>query len=219
MKRVLVDMEKHHHKQLTFMRGMLDGMGFYKVLEALEFACRLDEGKLRKDGQTPRFHHQLQVARLLSTLLPHMLKPEDTLIVAFLHDVLEDHHDIVGRTMLDDQFGRDVGSAVWKLSKKMGGITKTPQSYFEEVSRCPVSSLVKCADRIHNNHTMQGAFSREKQEQYVRELDDWFFPMLKAARHNFPRQYAAYENLKILLLCQQELLYHVLDAKVKDDDE
>lgn len=33
--------------------------------------------------------------------------------------------------------------------------------------------------------------------------------MIKRARHNFPRQYAAYENLKIILIIQYEIVFHL----------
>ena len=210
-------MELRHSKQLTFMRGMLDGKCYYKAWEAMEFAAVLEQG-YRKDGKTPKFHHQLQVARLVATLLPHLTEPENTLAAAFLHDELEDNFTLVSRNLLEEKFGHEVASAVWKLSKKCGGLTKTKESYFEELSRCPIASLVKLADRGHNLHTMQGVFSVEKQIEYVKELDDWFFPMLRAARKSFPRQYAAYENLKILLLCQRELLVALLNSGTPPTD-
>jgi (p)ppGpp synthase/HD superfamily hydrolase len=219
MDRVLDNMRKRHDKQLTYMRGMLDGMGFYRALEALEFSARLEEGRVRKDGETPNFHHQLQVARLVSTLLPHCLHPEDTITAAFLHDVLEDHPNVVTRGMLEDQFGHDVTSAIWKLSKKHGGLVKSADTYFGEMARCPIASVVKLADRAHNLHTMQGVFTPTKQEAYVTELDEWFFPMLKEARHRNPRQYGAYENLKILLLCQYEILFHLIEARKGGDPD
>jgi len=213
MESVLDNMERHHAKQLTYMRGMLDGMKYYCALEALEFACRLEVGKVRKDGETPRFHHQLQVARLAATLLPHLQFPEECITVSFLHDVLEDHAEAVTRAMLEDQFGHEVASAVWKMSKKHGGTSKSTESYFAELARCPIASITKLCDRAHNLHTMQGVFTPEKQEAYATELKKWFMPMIKEARHRFPRQYAAYENLKILLLCQYELLYHLSEAR------
>jgi len=211
MDKVIDNMDKRHSKQLTYMRAYLDGKGYHKALEALEFACRLDEGKVRKDGLTPSFHHQLQVARLATTLLPHLEYPEETITAAFLHDVLEDYSHVVSREMLEDKFGRKVADAVWTLSKKMGGIVKSPESYFDGLARCPIASFIKLCDRIHNLHTMQGAFKVAKQEAYVTELDDWFFPMLKVARSRFPRQYGAYENLKIMLLTQKNSLYFLIN--------
>src|SRR5690242_16053176 len=82
-----------HRRHLIAMRSWLDGKGFYKALEALEFVRNLEKG-VRKDGVTPKFDHQLSVVRLVSTLTPHLIFPEETFSAGFLHDVVEDHHEI-----------------------------------------------------------------------------------------------------------------------------
>ena len=209
MKSLLAEMQGHHNKQTTYMRGMLDGRAWYKALAALELARSLEVG-FRKDGSTPRFHHQLQVARLVATLLPHLMYPEETLAAAFLHDLREDHPREVDAGALAAQFGPLVAEAVWNLSKKSGGLHKDYPTYFEELARDPVASVVKLCDRVHNLHTMQGVWSPEKQREYADEIRTWFFPMIKAARRRFPRQYAAYENLKITLVIQYEMIYNLV---------
>jgi (p)ppGpp synthase/HD superfamily hydrolase len=209
MKNLLDDMGRHHAKQLTYMRGMLDGKGWYKAWSALELARGLEVG-FRKDGCTPKFHHELQVARLAATLLPHLIHPEETVAACFLHDLREDHPKEVDGALLAAQFGPLVADAVWALSKKSGGLTKDYDTYFADLARNPIASVVKLCDRAHNLHTMQGVWSPEKQRAYAEEIDRWFFPLIKEARHNFPRQYAAYENLKILLLTQYQMLYYLV---------
>jgi (p)ppGpp synthase/HD superfamily hydrolase len=199
------EVEARHKKQLAVMRGWLEGRQFYQAMDALELVRKLEQGT-RKDGETPKFHHQLSVTRLLTTLVPHMRSPEATLTVAILHDVLEDHFDKWPREALTERFGAEVSDAVWKLSKKSGGIVKTADFYFEEIGTCPIASLVKPADRAHNLQTMEGVFPPQKQLRYVQVVEDHFYPMLKIARRAFPNQYGAYENLKILLRCQCRLI-------------
>jgi (p)ppGpp synthase/HD superfamily hydrolase len=205
------EIETRHVKQLAVMRGWLDGKGYYKALDALEF-CRAFELGYRKDNRTPKFHHQLSIVRLLSTLAPHLANPEDTLTAAFLHDILEDHSVQVNLGMLEARFGKTVADAVWKLSKKMGGLVKSYDLYFAEMATCPIASLVKMSDRIHNVQTMVGVFTPEKQAKYVQEVEVYFYPLCKQARRNFPRQYGAYENLKILLRCQVALVKAFVDS-------
>tara|TARA_R110000803_G_scaffold188392_1_gene250821 strand:+ start:45 stop:719 length:675 start_codon:yes stop_codon:yes gene_type:complete len=201
----LSEIEIRHRKQLSTMRGWLDGKGYYKALEALELVRELEHGT-RKDGLTPKFHHQLSVTRLLSTLEANFMFQEDTLTAAILHDVLEDHSSKFTRSDLEAKFGERVATAVWCLSKKSAGLVKTYDLYFGEMSQDPIASLVKLADRAHNLQTMQGVFNIEKQKKYVGELDTWFFPMIRVARRKFPRQYPAYENLKIILRNQHGML-------------
>ena len=200
-----------HRKQLAVMRGWLEGKGYYVAAEALELVRGLEQGT-RKDQQTPKFHHQLSVARLITTLEPHLLYPEETIAAAFLHDILEDHGDIWTVEKLKVRFGEHIADAVWRLSKKSNGMVKDFPRYFSDMTACAIASIVKLADRAHNLQTMQGVFSYEKQAAYMAEVADWFHPMIRQARRNFPRQYPAYENLKLFLLCQYRLIQFIHEA-------
>lgn len=199
------EVQTRHQKQLAVMRGWLEGRRYYVALDALELVRQLEQGT-RKDGLTPKFHHQLSVTRLLSTLVPHLQHPEETLAAAFLHDVIEDHGRVWTREELETRFGKVVADAVWRLSKKSHGLVKDYERYFADMAECPIASIVKLADRAHNLQTMPGVFTIEKQRAYLAEVNQWFFPMIRQARRRFPRQYPAYENLKILLRCQCGLI-------------
>ncbi len=59
---------------------------------------------------------------------------------------------------------------------------------------------------------MHGVYSPEKQATYVGELDTHYFPMIRVARRKFPKQYGAYENLKIILRVQRAMVHRILDA-------
>jgi len=201
--------ETRHEKQRGKMSILLHRCGYQKALEAMAFVQTLGEGEVRKDGRTPKFHHQLSIARLISTLAPHLHYPEETLAAAFLHDVVEDYG--VGRGELQQLFGPPVAEAVWKLTKKWPGGCKPVDYYFSMLAVCPIASIVKLADRAHNIQTMRGVFNTNKQRVYVEEVSTWFFPLIRSARRKHPMQYDAYENLKILLRCQVSLLRQVLE--------
>jgi (p)ppGpp synthase/HD superfamily hydrolase len=207
----MTDVRTRHIKQLAVMRGWLEGRGYFLAADALEFVRQLEQGT-RKDGETPKFHHQLSIARLITTLAPHLANPEHAIAAAFLHDVLEDHGATISREDLAERFGKELADIVWRLSKKSNGLTKDYKLYFTELAECPVASIVKVADRSHNLQTMQGVFSVEKQKAYIGEVEEWFYPLIKTARRRFPRQYPAYENLKILLRCQCRLVEHIHEA-------
>lgn len=64
------------------------------------------------------------------------------------------------------------------------------------------ASIVKPADRIHNNNSMVGVFSTEKQIEYVNEVEKHFLPMIKKAEGLFPDQFMAYMNAKLILISQ-----------------
>jgi len=142
-----------HVKHLAVMRGWLEGRSYYVAAEALEIVRRLEQG-LRKDQQTPKFHHQLSVARLISTLAPHLIYPEETITVAFLHDLCEDHGELWPREAIEAKFGMRIGDAVWAITKKSVGMVKEYDMYFAAMGDCPIASVVKLADRAHNLLTM-----------------------------------------------------------------
>lgn len=196
--------EFEHMKHLIAMRGMLHGLSYFVALDAMELIKNLEQG-FRKDGKTPKFDHQLSIARVIATLIPHLLFPEETIACCFLHDLLEDHPEWTFE-MLEVRFGRRIANAVWALSKKNNGLVKSPERYYGDLGDCPIASIVKIGDRLHNQLTMKGVFTPEKQQAYLKETAEHIFPMIRKARRKFPKQFSAYENLKFFLKVEEELL-------------
>jgi (p)ppGpp synthase/HD superfamily hydrolase len=184
------------------MRYWLYGKGYYKAVEAMEFAAQYHKG-FRKDGVTPEFSHQISIAHYVRTL-PGLMYEEDTLATVFLHDVREDYdvedHEIRAR------FGNLVADGVDAMTKTFRGVKRAEQHVFDTIARNPIASIAKGADRIHNFQTMVGVFSVDKQKVYVDEGREFFLPMLKTARRMFPRQEPAYENIKHMLRTQMDLV-------------
>lgn len=59
---------------------------------------------------------------------------------------------------------------------------------------------------------MVGVFKLEKLKEYIREVYELFFPMLKKARRLFPHQVNAYENIKHILESRIQLIEAVHKA-------
>ena len=187
-------------KDLLALRGFLLGREWFRALDALEFARNLHDG-LRKDGRTPEFHHQVFMANFARTILPSLLKPEVTLAAILLHDVPEDYD--VSFEQIDTRFGTDIGNPVRLLTKKKDGVVIPYPVYFGRIAEDPVASVGKGIDRAHNIFTMSGAnWSPDKQSNYLDEAENYFLPMLKTARRNFPQQEPAYQNIKTMLMVQ-----------------
>lgn len=189
----------NYDKLRVSLRYFLLGKEFYLAADALEFASVYHNG-FRKDGITPEFQHQVEIAHYLRTLLPSFIHPEETLTAAILHDVTEDYG--VLSSTIADRYG-DVVSVAVNLLDKNG---KTPEVYYKGIAGNPIASIVKGGDRIHNIQSMVGVFSPEKQAKYIKEVEEHFFPMLKLARRKHVRQENAYENIKHVLTSQLELL-------------
>ncbi len=203
---------ERYNKLFIAMRYFLIGMGtqdkrYLNALNALEYAKAIHIG-YRKDGVTPEFQHQLEIAHYLRTLLPLMEYPAEVLCASFLHDVPEDYD--IAFEEIESKFGKRVRESVYLLTKKYRGEKKSTQEYFGQLAKCPIASVVKGADRINNQQSMIGVFTLEKQKCYVEESEQYIIPMLKKARHLHVGQEAAYENIKLILNSQIRLISNTL---------
>ena len=182
-------------KSKISLRYWLLGRKYYEALKAMNYAEKFHKGN-RKDGM-PEFSHQIQLVNLARTFIDQLLYPEATLIVLFLHDIPEDYD--VSFKEIEKDFGKKVADAVYLLSKEYRGEKKETGHYYERLQTCPIASLGKGLDRVHNISTMLGAFSEEKQKKYIEETEIYIIPALKNARRAFPEQEPCYENIKFIL--------------------
>lgn len=209
MARGVKKMIDQHEKLVTSMRYWLQGRKYYSALKAMEFARKIHCG-LRKDGRTPEFDHQIRVAHYLRTLENGLLFPEICLCVSFLHDCPE-NYDISFRE-ISEKFGDTVSIAVQKLTRKFKGEEIPDEIYYRGMKDCPIASIVKGGDRIHNFQSMPGVFNRAKQLLYIKECEEFIIPMIKEARRIFPEQEGAYENAKHLLQSQIDLIMKIHES-------
>lgn len=197
-----------YDKMKISLRYWLLGMAqsnpdYLKCVEALEFASKFHTGK-RKDGVTNEFEHQLTITHYIRSLINNLEYPSETICVSLLHDVPEDYD--VSFDELTQKFGPIVSGSTEKLTKFYRGVKKTNEVYFSGIASDPIASIGKGGDRIHNLQSMVGVFTKTKQEEYVKEAEDWILPSLKEARRLFPKQELAYENIKLMMKSQIELI-------------
>lgn len=196
------DEKTKYEKEMLAMRYWLIGSKYFNALEAMEFARKFHNG-MRKDGVTPEFAHQIFMANYVKAFLPSLSYGEETLATIFVHDTPEDYD--IGFEEILARFGEVVSNSTKLMTKKYRGVNIPYETYFRELAKDPIASVVKGIDRAHNIFTMSGAkWTNEKQRNYLEEVSEYFLPMLKEARRNFPQQEAIYENLKTLLKIQMK---------------
>lgn len=169
------------------------------ALKAFDFAEETHVG-FRKDGKTPEFQHQIQIALYLLGHIRNLVDPVGVIVAALLHDTSEDYD--IDFEKIESMFGKQAATDVRCLTKKFRGVSKDKDVVFDEISKSQNASIVKGADRINNISTMIGVFSKEKQIAYCEETRDYFFAFLKTARRKFVTQDAVYENIKFCLEIQ-----------------
>ncbi|WP_410950947.1 hypothetical protein [Pseudomonas sp. S1(2024)] len=175
---------------------------YNRVLELMELAAHYHSGT-RKDGVTPEFYHQLSILGVAITQHLNLTSPASVYLAILAHDLVEDFPE--SKAVLQAQFPEVVTYSV-RLSKYRDGVEISKEQYFQEMAHCPVASVAKLIDRLHNLSTMTGVFSNEKMLAYAKEVDDYFLPMAKTARKLFPEQKSFYELAKSMLIDQVRMV-------------
>jgi len=153
-----------------------------QLLEAIRLATLAHAGQTRKGSDDPYVIHPIRVALSLhGAPLPEGVCLDTCLLVAILHDILEDTQ--VPRERLADKFGEQVASIVDELTED-----KTlPKAQRREkmLRRCATMSrsaqVVKLADRLDNMRDMV-----RMPEDFVARICDEARVMLVAMRGACP---------------------------------
>lgn len=204
-------MKQDYVKQKVFVKGWLSGKGYHTALKAMEFALQYHTGK-RKNGEE-EFSHQISQAALAITLSSNFLFPEDVFITIFLHDTTEDYG--VAHSIMTEKFGERPANAIRLMTKVSPDMPKqSNEYYYANLVNCPIASICKGLDRVHNLMTMLDGFKPEKQVEYVKETHDFVVPMLKKARKIHTEQCDVYENIKFIIMNQTQL-YTFMNKHVK----
>lgn len=188
-----------HTQRYNTLINKLTDLGFREALAAMKFAEQYHTG-FRKDGVTPEFDHQVSIA-LHALTLSGVDYMERLLTVIFLHDVSEDYD--VSKETLAFLFGEAAAEDVDSLNKfNPDGTKRDPHILFDRMADSETASVAKLLDRSNNLKTMVGVFNAKKQDSYINETYEFFFPMLEKAKENFPDQATVYENLRQMLETQ-----------------
>lgn len=161
-------LQQAYQKHLISLRAWLHGSGKHEALRALEFARPLHDG-LRKDGVTPEFAHQVFMMNFARSFDPVLLHPDATLSVLALHDVIEDKN--VSILEIQAQFGDQIAHAVFLMTAPEGETAEEKAGRFRAMAECPIASVGKAIDRVHNVVSMVGVFTPDKVARYIAESE------------------------------------------------
>lgn len=188
-------MKEDYTKQKIAIRFWLIGKGYFNAVKALDFAESYHTGT-RKNGEH-EFSHQISQANYCRAFDSQLDFPEETFCVIFLHDIIEDYDVTYGEILR--LFGKIVADAVMKMSKVYRGNKIENNVYYSNMSECPIASLAKGIDRLHNLMTMLDGFTDVKQMSYIGETIELVVPLIKKARKDFPKQEGVYHNIKYII--------------------
>ncbi len=148
-----------------------------QVYNAYQFAARAHSGQKRHSGD-PYISHPIAVAKILA----QMRMDVQTLIVAILHDVIEDTP--IEKTVLITTFGGEIAELV-------DGMSKLTQIQFQSRAEAQAENfrkmllamakdiriiIIKLADRLHNMRTLSSV-PAEKRYRIAKETLDIYAPI------------------------------------------
>lgn len=148
-----------------------------QIYTAYQFAAKAHSGQQRHSGD-PYISHPIAVAKILA----QMRMDVQTLIVAILHDVIEDTS--IEKNVLTSTFGREIAELV-------DGMSKLTQIQFQSRAEAQAENfrkmllamakdiriiIIKLADRLHNMRTLS-AVPAEKRQRIAKETLDIYAPI------------------------------------------
>jgi GTP diphosphokinase / guanosine-3',5'-bis(diphosphate) 3'-diphosphatase len=142
-----------------------------------------------RDSGERYFEHLRDVATIL---IDNGFKEADYIILAILHDSLEDTY--ISLSMLEQLFGPEVAREILTVSREYGvedpltgmvvkAVHRTKKEYFDSIKRCGRrAAIAKCADRIHNLSDLidpppESRWTPEKCMEKVSETREWILPL------------------------------------------
>ncbi len=185
-----------------------------RIKDAYALAAQAHEGQKRKTGQ-PYIIHPIAVANIVAEELE---MDANTVISAFLHDVVEDTPYTVED--IRSRFGDDVAfivDAVTKRKKEKYENTKQVDNYkqiLDSVHYDIRALLVKLSDRLHNMRTLAG-MRPDKQMKIAGETDFFYAPL--AGRLGLYRVKSELENLSFQFRCPRD--YEMISEQLAEDKE
>ena len=185
-----------------------------RIQAAFQFARKAHEGQTRKSGE-PYIIHPVAVARIVAE---EMQLGPNTVIAAFLHDVVEDTP--VTLDEIREQFGDEVAFLVGVVTKKKKTNYETSKQVdnykqmLDSVHYDIRAILLKLADRIHNMRTLE-SMRPDKQMKIAGETDYFYAPLANRLGFNGIRR--ELENLSLRYRCPQE--YKSIEQQILQDQQ
>lgn len=200
-----------YSKLRTKVLGIIEGLALadpdYNELRRLLTFCEGIHTNTRKDGSR-EFSHQLEMIAYAITFHNQLTDPLSVYCAILVHDVLEDYPEQRGAMLSEFPSVVDLST---RLSKFKDGNGATYTNYFNSLAKCPVCSIVKLIDRVHNLSTAPGVFSVAKLREYIQETENYYFELIRECKLQYENR-NVYENLKFVLTTQVNTIQSLLPA-------
>lgn len=183
----------HHWKEILFFLKGYFHKRYPNASKALDLAMKLHNGQERKNG-LPYVIHPLWVTMLLVLLdlkqdLKKMYPDKEDAYIEHMLDILYAAsllHDVQEDCVMIQEDWDGLDKEVFDLVTILTKTHKSNEEYYHKISLNFLASLIKLADRANNVLTME-AFSLKKIKEYITETHEYFVPLIKRMRTNYPK--------------------------------
>ena len=169
-------------RMYTYVKTYATMKGMAQTLRVLPMAREWHAGQFRKGkDHVPYIYHPLMVA---CHALALGLDEDDLISAALLHDVCED----CGIKPEELPVSEAAREAVACLTKDEDYYHNPDQqaSYYGTIERNRIAVMVKLLDRCNNVSGMASGFERVKMTSYIKETEQWIYPLFRKARMFYP---------------------------------
>ncbi len=145
------------------------------VIKAITYSEKAHGNDRRLEG-TPYALHPFRIAL---RLLAGGETDSETIILALLHDVLEDGD--IGIDEITEVFGKDIVQGLELLTKKTTAYRKTDEEYFSALMTAPDKiKKTKVHDRIDNLYSLSLINDPDRNKDYLQETRDFIVPLAES---------------------------------------
>lgn len=198
-------------KTYIFIKGFAMGAELPLTMIALSVARKMHSGQFRNTGE-PYILHPLKVC---DTLISLGIRDDATLAASLLHDVTEDCQDklpLGGKELVSEyHLTQEVLDIITLLSKESGSTQHELSVYFNKIKMNPKSLLIKLSDRNHNSQTLYSMKTQAKIRKYIKESEDFIFPLCSYGKCYYPELSNPIKVLKEQIMCLNSVTKIMMD--------
>ncbi len=198
-------------KMYTYIKAYATARKLYQTARVLPYVRQKHEGQFRKgDDKVPYVNHPLLITCHALSL---GMCDDDLLSAALLHDVCEDCGVPVDELPVNDE----TKEAVRLVTKDFEALKNDPDEadrYYREISQNRIASMVKLLDRCNNISGMAAAFSEKKMAKYIKETEEYIYPLMDKTSDNYPEYSNQVFLIKYHMMSVIEAIRHDLARDV-----
>ncbi len=198
-------------KMYTYIKAYANARKLYQTARVLPYVREKHAGQFRKGpDKVPYVYHPLLIACHAISL---GMCDDDLLSAALLHDVCEDCNVPVEDLPVNDET-KEAVALVTKDFEALENSMEAVEEYYRLISENKIASIVKLLDRCNNISGMAAAFDETKMASYIKETENYIYPLMDKTSDNYPEYANRIFLIKYHMISVIEAIKHDLARSI-----